>query len=98
MSRNSIIDKRFNEKLNEVNVGEWCKKRNTYIKAKKKYQTYEGKLFSIVKPKMSESELKIFEKTLGLLKGALYDMEFEEKIFYYKEGYKEGIQLMKELI
>lgn len=58
---------------------------------------YEGKLFSLVKPKMSESEFKIFKKALELLKGALYDMEFEEKIFYFKEGQKSGIEMMKEL-
>ncbi len=36
---------------------------------------------------MSENEFKIFE----LFNGALYDMELEEKIFYYKEGQKDAM-------
>lgn len=57
----------------------------------------EKYLTSLVKPKMSDSEFKMFEKTLELFKGAIYDLELEEKIFYFKEGHKEGMQLMKEV-
>lgn len=46
---------------------------------------------------MSESEFKIFEKAFELFKGAFYDMEIEEKLFYYKEGKKDGMLLMKDL-
>jgi len=97
MSKNSVIDKMFSKKLEDGGVVSWCNKRDIYIKAKNRFQTCEGKLLSLVKPKMSESEFKIFEKTFELFKGALYDMELEEKIFYYKEGQRDGMLLMKEL-
>ena len=97
MSKKSVIEKSFFNKLEDGGVCSWCEKRDIYKKAKKRFQTCEGKLLSLVKPKMSDSEFKIFEKTLELFKGAIYDIELEEKIFYFKEGYKEGMQLMKEV-
>lgn len=98
MSNNNIIEKMFYDKLAEGGVVAWCKKRDRYIKAKKKFQICEGKLLLLVKPKMSESEYKIFKKTLEIFKGTIYDMEVEEKIFYYKEGQKDGMRLKEEVI
>ena len=97
MSKKSVIEKSFFNKLEDGGVCSWCEKRDIYKKAKNRFQTSEGKLLSLVRPKMSESEFKIFEKAFELFKGAFYDMEMEEKLFYYKEGQKDGMLLMKEL-
>jgi len=97
MSKLSVIEKSFFNKVEDGGVCSWCENRDVYKKAKKKFQTCEGKLLSLVKPKMSESEFKVFEKAFEIFKGTIYDMEIEEKLFYYKEGQKDGMLLMKEL-
>lgn len=97
MNKKSVIEKSFFNNVENGGVCTWCENRDTYKKAKKRFQTYVDKQFSLVKPKMSESEFKIFEKTFELIKEAIYDMELEEKLFYYKEGQKDGMLLMKEL-
>ena len=97
MGKNSVIEKSFFDKVEDGGVCTWGKKREEYKKAKDRFQKYEGRLIALVKPKVSESEYKIFEKALELFKNAIYDIELEEKLFYYKEGHKQGMLLMKEL-
>lgn len=97
MGKNSVIEKSFFDKVEDGGVCTWYKEREEYKKAKDRFQKYEGRLVALVKPKMSESEFNIFEKAFELFKGAFYDMEIEEKLFYYKEGHKQGMQLMKDI-
>lgn len=97
MSKLSVIEKNFYNKLEEGGVVKWCKKRNTYNNAKKDFQKYQQDLCTLVKSNLSENEFNIFERTLELFKESIYDIELEEKIYYFKEGQKEGMQIIKEL-
>lgn len=97
MNKMDIVEEMFFRKLEDGGVVKWCEKRAMYKKSKKNLLISEKHLTSLVKPKMSEKEVKVFNKNLEALKGSIYDMELEEKIFYFKEGQKSGIEMMKEL-
>lgn len=97
MSRNSIIDRLFENKIQDSGVFGWCKRKKDYLKAMQTFNIYENKLLKLGKDRFSEKEYKEFEEMLSTYKGSIYDMELEEKKYYFKEGQKEGIQLIKEL-
>lgn len=97
MSDKGVVDKLFEIELKEGNVFNWCNKRKSYIKSKRIFKEHEAKIMALMNNKLSQDECKRFGNLLEGLKGAIYDLELEEKEYYFKEGYKEGVKMMKEL-
>lgn len=97
MSDKGVVDKLFEIELKEGNVLNWCNKRKSYIDYRMNFKKYEAKVMALINNKFSQTECNEFEILLENLKGAIYDSDLEEKEYYFKKGYKEGMKTMKEL-
>lgn len=97
MENEKILVELFREKVDEGGVISWCKKSESYNKYKKNFDKYQKELINLVNKRLIDNELKNFKELLEELKGTIYDYEFKEKEYYFKEGCKYGIELMKEL-
>lgn len=97
MESKKKIQRLFQIEVDDGGAYKYCKKKKSYMKYKKKFNMYETKIIKLADSRLSENEYKKFEIMLEELKGAIYDMEFEEKEYYFREGCKIGIQIVGDL-